>query len=124
MDGNDTGPGISFCFPDGPGETPGSISGYFPLPGMSLWIDGGSKARITSPDDTVWHPLAVELSASVVLPALDTQLATQPAWATSFTSGHVLLQGEGPHGPVTIDADFALGLGVSDACAPPPPRID
>jgi hypothetical protein len=121
VDGKDVDAGIAFCFGDGPGKTPDALNAYVPLPGMSLWLEDGCRARITSPDDTTWHTLAVELSAAVAEPAMNTTVISEPAWQSSAMSGHVRLEGQVASGHVTIDADFYLDLGVGDSCAAPHP---
>lgn len=122
VDGKDINSGIGFCFPDGPGATPGGVGGYFPLPGMSLRISS-CRAEITSPSDTVWHDLDVQLAAEVSMPVMGTGVTNEPIWDGSVARGTVHLDGEGPDGPITIDAEFCLDLVVIDSCAPPPPKV-
>jgi hypothetical protein len=123
VDEKDMLAGIAFCFQDGPGRTPDNLTVYIPLPGMSLWIDNGCQARITSPEDTTWHELDTEVSAAVAMPAMNTTAVRQPSWEGSAMSGHLRLLGQAASGTVTIDADFYLDLGVGDPCAPVPPPI-
>jgi hypothetical protein len=123
VDADDMAAEVGFCFPDGPGETPAGCGFGFSVLGMTVGA-GDCQARITSPSDTIWHDLDIQLSVVAALPTADTSAVKQPAWHSSVMSGHVHLQGQGSYGPITIDADFYLELRVRDSCAPPPPKID
>jgi hypothetical protein len=127
VDGKAIETGISFCFPDGPGTTPGGIGGYIPLPGMSLWF-GDCGARVTSPSDTEWHELDIQISTNVALPTMNSTVTSgpnwgQPTWGNTVSSGHLHIEGQGTSGPLSIDADFYLDMPVVDSCAPPPPKV-
>jgi hypothetical protein len=126
VDGTDVRGGIAFNFANGPGPAPEPDDIYIPLPGLSLWLERGCGARVTSPDDTIWHELDIQLSGSVAKPVSSNIVVGngQPGFSATVMSGHVRLEGQALDGPVSLDADFCLDANVADSCAPPPPRVD
>lgn len=116
LDSSDADATVSYCAADGPPATP-NLRTYVSLPGMSLWFDATCGARVTTPNETDWHQLEIELSATVTKSA--------PPNVGGYVEnvraiGHVRLEGQSLDGPFSLDADFDLAVGIVDPCILPP----
>jgi hypothetical protein len=124
VDGKDTSARVAFCLENGPGPVP-DLNIYFPLPGLSVNVDHGCQARVTSPNETMWHELELELAADVTKPAPNASDAwsdpSAPTWSEQsvVASGNFRLTGRSGDGPFELAADFYLDVLAGAACTGP-----
>lgn len=124
IDGKDTSARVAFCLENGPGPIP-DLNIYFPLPGLSVNVDHGCQARVTSPNETMWHELETELTADVTKPTPNPADAwsdpSAPTWSeqSGVASGTLRLTGQSGDGPFELTADFYLDVRAGAACTGP-----